>query len=271
MGPRVMGARLSPRECRARLGAAPWDLETRGKTRTGAVRPPNCGDERESPPGPPAPGLRAGSRAVPEVGRGRSGLLGGWAPAEFSILSTVCLARRLSFPQTRPPVSRSPRGGPGLASASRHARPWPCALSVPWPVFPRGPRRGRQGGCAEAALGPERQPQALHPREPAPAVGEVCSGSLKLGAKSPRFSWSPTAMIYQGLVSFFIEMLARVKGSVHSLPGAARPGARGYPSNLASLSSSSRAPSLPAWPPPASLFSASLHPGPHSPCETSKL
>ena len=76
-------------------------------------------------------GLRTGSRAVPEVGRGRSGLVGVSAPAEFSVLGTVCLARRLPFPQTRPPVSRSPRGGPGLASAARHARSWPCALSVP--------------------------------------------------------------------------------------------------------------------------------------------
>lgn len=179
----------------------------------------------------------------------------------------------LSFPQTRPRVSRSLRSGPGWQAPPGTRTPGPAPFRCLRPVFPRGPRRGRQGGCTEAAPGPERQPQALPPRERTPAVGEVCSGSLKLGAKSPLLSWSPTAMIYQGLVSVFIEMLARLKGSVHALPGAARPGARGHPSSLASSSPASRAPSLPAWPPPASLlFLASLHPGPYPlGCEASKL
>lgn len=191
--PRVLGAWLYPRGRRARLGAAPWGLETREKTRAGAARPPSCGDERESPPGPPAPGSRAGSRAVLEMAGGRG------APRWFGPCRALREGHRLpgpstpapplSFPQTRPPVSGSLRGGPGWQAPPGTRAPGPAPFRCLRPLFPRGARRGRQGGCAEAAPGPERQPQALPPRERAPAVGEVCSGSLKLGSKSPLLSW----------------------------------------------------------------------------------
>lgn len=159
--PWVLGAWLSPRGGRAPLGAAPWGLETRGKIRAGAARPPNCGDERESPPGPPAPGSRAVSRAAPEVGRGRGGLLGGSAPAEFSVLGTVCLARLLPFPHSRFPRPGRVYHGAFAAGPAGKRRPARAPLA-PRPFGAFGPSfpGGRAEGGREAARRPRRGPSA---------------------------------------------------------------------------------------------------------------
>lgn len=160
-GPRVLGAWLSPRGRRARLGAAPWGLETREKTRAGAARPPSCRDERESPPGLPAPAPCAGSRAVLEMA-GVGGAPRCFGPCRVlreghGLPGPLTPAPPLSSPQTRPPSGH----GVFAAGPAGKRRPARAPLAPrPFGAFDPSFPGGRAEGGREAARRPGRGPSA---------------------------------------------------------------------------------------------------------------